>query len=136
MIGPGRAASAHGQASTGEAEPLSSCGFEGDFEAEGFKLADVVAFLATTDAGAIVRGRNTGTLARIIQTGNAVRGGQVRVRFEFARDLGDAAGSTARRRRAPTDIRRARRRGQQLCNRFCYTAFVTDAFTARLSVGR
>ena len=51
--------------------------------------------VASTDAGVIVRGRRTGTLARIVQTGRVARNGEVRVRFEFARDLGDLAGTLA-----------------------------------------
>ncbi len=51
--------------------------------------------IATTEAGVIVRGYRTGTLARIVQTGQAVKHGQVRVRFEFATDLGDVAGTLA-----------------------------------------
>lgn len=51
--------------------------------------------IARTDAGVIVRGVGTGIHARIVQTGRVRRNGQVRVRFEFARDTEDWAGTFA-----------------------------------------
>jgi hypothetical protein len=43
--------------------------------------------LAFTSAGPIVQGMQTAQLARLVQTGRRVAAGQVRCRFDFARDL-------------------------------------------------
>lgn len=65
-------------------------------------------FTATTDQGGrfevvgpcdadrvFVRGYNSGNLALVTRTGSVQRRGQVRVRFDFSRDLGDVAGTLA-----------------------------------------
>lgn len=52
------------------------------------------AIVAITPAGVIVRGERTEIHARVIPIGTRVRpDGQVRVRFEFARDTGDRDGT-------------------------------------------
>lgn len=55
--------------------------------------------IAYTAAGVIVRSTRTGAYARIVRIGKAARDGlvliQVRVRIEFARDIGDALGTLA-----------------------------------------
>jgi hypothetical protein len=51
--------------------------------------------VAITEVGPIARGPHTDScLARVVRTGNVVdRKGLVRARLEFARDLGDQAGT-------------------------------------------
>lgn len=62
-----------------------------------YVTADTDATFAVTgriDDALVVRGLRTNVIGRVVRTGDRVhRGGQVRVRIEFARDPGDVAGT-------------------------------------------